>query len=881
MAELFKAGDSKEFNYTKGMQSIELLPGTYKLECYGAQGGDATGGYVGGKGGYATGVLKVTTQTTLYVCVGGKGACTNNSSIMSAGGYNGGGNGKYNSSPPQYVGAGGGATSITTTNRGILKNFANYKSEILLVAGGGGGANWWQGKQAANGGAGGGLTGSTGANAGHTPGTGGTQTAGGTGGANGSFGQGGFGQNIGVGSAGGGGGYFGGGASYDNAGGGGGSGYASNSLTSVSYSNGGRTGHGYARITCVSIELTFVGAVANFNYTGSIQSITLRPGKYKLEAWGAQGTAILDGIPGNGGYACGEIVVNQTETFYICVGGSSNGYNGGEGGVPGGGATHIATRTGLLKTLGSYKSDVILVAGGGGGAERVRGGAGGGLTGGSGTGGYDYIARNGAGGSQTAGGLYGYSTNYGNGKSGGFGYGGNGDCNGDGGPTGGGGWYGGGGVTYAGGAGGGSSYIGNIRLSNTSTQSGVRTGNGYVVITCLSIGNTVTCIKGNGVVSVEINLEGIIQEGEIVTLVLTELLPGYDFSHWSGDYESTEISITFIMPDKSVVITANTIPQSNIPYIVNHRLVNLDDTNIIKESIQYTGTTDTNVSPPVNTYNGFVSPEIETVNVNGDGSTVVDYYYQREKYVLTLLNGVSEKYEYLFEEIGNIQYIGMNDVAYMFEHWYSEQNVKIQNPFKKQTSFQMPSCDITILALGQSNRLNTNIYKNIFPEDIFNYEQIIELQESAPTTLQDITQEKHGFIVGNIISCVNGKYQKAIAENSEQGLPLGIVAAVHNENVFTLLSTGVFNWKQYNYEDTSVLYLSDTIPGTLVHYSQIKNNVYVPVAVYINNNQILLNLQDTTVGAPMAPYEQYSQNFDTYDKTELDEIIQHAISGVM
>jgi hypothetical protein len=42
-----------------------------------------------------------------------------------------------------------------------------------------------------------------------------------------------------------------------------------------------------------------------------------------------------------------------------------------------------------------------------------------------------------------------------------------------------------------------------------------------------------------------------------------------------------------------------------------------------------------------------------------------------------------------------------------------------------------------------------------------------------------------------------------------------------------------------------------------------------------------MNIQDITIGAPMASYEKYSQNFDTYEKHELDEVIQHAISGVM
>ena len=227
-----------------------------------------------------------------------------------------------------------------------------------------------------------------------------------------------------------------------------------------------------------------VGESKRFDYTGNIQTIVLEPGKYKLECYGAQGYAILNGTGGKGSYAQGEIIIRKKETLYICVGGLNTGYNGGEGDVPGGGATHIARRTGLLKTLVNYKDLVLIVAGGGGGAERITGGAGGGLTGDSGSGGYDYLTRNGAGGTQTNGGRGGNTSNYGDGQTGGFGYGGHGNA-GDSGPTGGGGWYGGGGVTYAGGAGGGSSYISHPELQNASTTTGVRIGNGYAIITLL------------------------------------------------------------------------------------------------------------------------------------------------------------------------------------------------------------------------------------------------------------------------------------------------------------------------------------------------------------------------------------------------------------
>jgi hypothetical protein len=249
--------------------------------------------------------------------------------------------------------------------------------------------------------------------------------------------------------------------------------------------------------------------VANFDYTGDVQSYTVPlTGTYKLEVWGAQGNSSYGGTGGLGGYSYGEIKLVQGSTLYICVGqcnptvndnpgvGAYNG--GGIGSGSGGGATHIATISGVLSSLNSNKSSVIIVAGGGGGGDAAIGGAGGGLSGG--TGGFvTNVVQLAAGGSQTTGGLYGYYSINGTGTSGSFGQGGEGGPGTDGNHAGGGGggWYGGGGINYGGGGGGGSGHIGTgvtgetIAGSQTiiapggGTETG-HSGNGYARITFVS-----------------------------------------------------------------------------------------------------------------------------------------------------------------------------------------------------------------------------------------------------------------------------------------------------------------------------------------------------------------------------------------------------------
>ena len=272
-----KTGDILNCPYSGTYKSITLPKGTYKLECWGAQGGNGTASpsnnsqLFGGKGGYSYGVFSPTSDTVLYLYSGGQGStATGSTSSGPNGGYNGGGAGSKNgsnNSNTQTSGGGGGATHIATTS-GLLNTLSSSTASILLIAGGGGGAGGWYGSfstQSSNGGYGGGNSGGSAANGGGYSVSGGTQSNGY------SFGQGASASTH-VDQGGGGGGYYGGycstGTSDSNiCGGGGGSGYINTSkLTSASTIAGNtsftsptgevETGHsdnGYIRITVQSI----------------------------------------------------------------------------------------------------------------------------------------------------------------------------------------------------------------------------------------------------------------------------------------------------------------------------------------------------------------------------------------------------------------------------------------------------------------------------------------------------------------------------------------------------------------------------------------------------------------------------------------------------
>lgn len=146
-------------------QKIDLLSkGRYKLEVWGAKGGDSTGlgqgsrsnkvSVQGGLGGYSRGILNLTKDQTIYIYVGGEGRPSNSSDgCFTQGGFpDGGGTKTYhcNGEYPTVPGTGGGSTSIR------IEDDTNYNR--VIVAGGGGGAGG-SSMYADQGGYGGGLNG--------------------------------------------------------------------------------------------------------------------------------------------------------------------------------------------------------------------------------------------------------------------------------------------------------------------------------------------------------------------------------------------------------------------------------------------------------------------------------------------------------------------------------------------------------------------------------------------------------------------------------------------------------------------------------------------------------------------------------------------------
>lgn len=179
------------------------------------------------------------------------------------------------------------------------------------------------------------------------------------------------------------------------------------------------------------------------------------------------------------------------------------------------------------------------------------------------------------------------------------------------------------------------------------------------------------------------------------------------------------------------------------------------------------------------------------------------------------------------------------------------------------------------------DRVNTNIYKNIFPEEVLDMGYISSLIDNTPTTTSDITQRDHGFKIGDVLYLDNDNmYKKALAEDSNKSTVAGVVTYVSTRHVFTLMTSGTIPYQELKYTDTSIVYLSDKRPGEMVHYSEIKNTVYVPIGVYAGN-KLIINTQEGSIGDKLLPYGDITLGFETYTETELNDTINQVISGVM
>lgn len=178
---------------------------------------------------------------------------------------------------------------------------------------------------------------------------------------------------------------------------------------------------------------------------------------------------------------------------------------------------------------------------------------------------------------------------------------------------------------------------------------------------------------------------------------------GYDFAGWTGSNGTTP-EITAGVPSGSTgdkVFKANWTLRNDTTYKVQHwqqTLTGGDEENNVNYEIvtadteNLTGTTGASVTPAVKTYEGFASPTKRTVSIEPDGSTVVNYYYRRNSYTVTLITGsninsVSGGGTYKYGQAVNVS--ASAESGYYFAGWTGDFS---------SSEFVMPAHDVTMTA---------------------------------------------------------------------------------------------------------------------------------------------------------------------------------------
>ena len=227
---------------------------------------------------------------------------------------------------------------------------------------------------------------------------------------------------------------------------------------------------------------------------------------------------------------------------------------------------------------------------------------------------------------------------------------------------------------------------------------------------------------------------------------------GYEFDGWYVDDEKW--SFAGHVATKNMTLTAKWAPNTNTKYLVNHYWQNIDnDEYTLFETVEQYGTTDSIVEAPINLYNGFTSPNQKTFTINPDGSSVVDYYYTRNLYSITIIGNNGSVYEYNNKKYGtNIVLDSITRTNYTFGGLYRD--INLTNEFSNTT---MPYEDLTLYVWWKEetepsiftyeivdnniylNRCNNNSIDNVVIPSYIGGKEVTSIGEGAFANCSSLT----------------------------------------------------------------------------------------------------------------------------------------------
>ena len=246
--------------------------------------------------------------------------------------------------------------------------------------------------------------------------------------------------------------------------------------------------------------------------------------------------------------------------------------------------------------------------------------------------------------------------------------------------------------------------------------------------------------------------------------------PGYDFAGWytepEGGVRTDIVNGATVNINRDTTVYAHWTPRNDTRYTVNHWKQNIYDNtsttvtneyNTHYDANHYTlantdslqGTTATSVTPNVNTYEGFTSPATQSLTINADGSSVLNYYYKRNAYSVSLTAGngiqsVTGGRNYLYGASATIK--ATMKPGY---NWYKWEG-NLVNGSGSTCTFTMPAKNVAETAYGtpinynityQSNDPDPTTAKAVMPTNPTTYNI-----ETENFTLNNPTRVGYDFI---------------------------------------------------------------------------------------------------------------------------------------
>lgn len=242
--------------------------------------------------------------------------------------------------------------------------------------------------------------------------------------------------------------------------------------------------------------------------------------------------------------------------------------------------------------------------------------------------------------------------------------------------------------------------------------------------------HTITVIGDSHVTSVIGS--GTYRYGQTITISANTFSDGYCFSKWENDNDTNASKIVTV--NGNATYKAISKAKDDTPYKVEHYQMNLDGKNYtLKETENRTGTTDTKLSTlniSAKNYIGFSFDSSKTERnsdvINGDGSTVIKYYYTRNSYSLTVNAGTG------IDSVSVLMSTNMKDIqstvkkkviivpfgasvtinadvsdGYTWSKWYGS-----YTQWSKSCIFYMPANNVNMTASATANKYTVRLHAN-------------------------------------------------------------------------------------------------------------------------------------------------------------------------